>query len=100
MAARAIATIGDADRGCSQSKTAGKERQYLIARSDGRLAGLIDQMGRHHAMRCSHMLREERRKVGVGSAVFQHPRHEAIAERFGKSREALRLAEPIAPEPI
>src|SRR5260221_11622257 len=84
----------------SRAKTAGKDREYLVARGDGRLAGLIDQMGRHHAVRRRHMLREERRKVGVGRAVFEYPGHEAIAERLGEGGKTLRLAESVSLEPI
>jgi len=53
----------------SGSEPAGEERQNLVTRGDGWLAGLIDQMLRHHAVRIRHTGREERRNIGVGVGV-------------------------------
>ena len=36
----------------------------------------------------------------LAALVFDHPGHEAIAERLGEGREALCLAEPVSLEPI
>ena len=56
-----------------------EERQDLVACLDGRLAGRVDQVGRHNAVRARNALREEGRHIGVCSAVGEHAPDEAVA---------------------
>src|SRR5215204_1227769 len=77
-----------------------EETQYLVAGGDGRLAGFVDQMGGHDAVRRGDVALEERRQIGVGGTVGKHPADEAIAKRLGIGREALRHAELVAGKAI
>ena len=72
-----------------------EERQDLVACLDGRLAGRVDQVGRHDAVRARNALREEGRHIGVCRAVGEHAPDEAVAERRRIGGEALGAAEPI-----
>src|SRR5262249_56234242 len=77
-------------------KAAGEERQDLVAGGDGRLAGFVDQVGGHHAVRTGDTDGEEGGDVGVCGAVREHMLDEAISESRRIGGEALRSAEPVA----
>jgi hypothetical protein len=53
----------------AETKTAGEKRQNFVAGSDRGLAGLIDQVDCHDAMGASHVLRKERRDIGICSTI-------------------------------
>jgi hypothetical protein len=72
----------------------------LVARRHRWLTRFVDQMNGHDAVGAPHILSNERRYVGVGSAIGQLPSDEAIAERFCVGRKALRPAKFITFEAI
>jgi hypothetical protein len=53
----------------AETKTADEKRQNFVAGSDRGLAGSIDQVDCHDAMRASHVLRKERRHIGICSTI-------------------------------
>src|SRR6516225_4767496 len=57
-----------------------EERQDIVACLDRRLAGRVDQVGRHNAVRARNALRDEGRHVGVCRAVGEHAPDETVAE--------------------
>src|SRR5215472_11162705 len=77
-----------------------KKGYDLVARRHRWLTCLIYQMNRNDAVGAPHVLSNERRYIGVGSAIRQLPTDEAIAERFCVGRKALRPAKFITFEAI
>jgi hypothetical protein len=66
----------------SRGEPLDKERQDLVTGGDRRLTGFVDQVGCDHTVRGRDILREERRRVGVGGAVGEHACDESLAERL------------------
>lgn len=82
------------------AKPAREERKDFVACDDRRLAGLVNEVGGHHAVRTRHVVGKERRDIRVGRAVGKNASDKALSERLAISGEALRSAEPIALESI